>query len=224
MSPLYVFGADLRLPRVVVASGGPYASADLNVQQFQDSIVIPQQYLKQPLSMVCTNGSQTAPGFDWVRVFLVPGKSDQDYEQSSQPLGRLLVDEKSFLDTSQVYLDMTSQLKSGRNNISVEGAGRPGAVFCWEIRSIGAPELFMAPDESVTAGSWIYLNGSGFSLRADENIVRLGQQRLSVEEASPSLLKVFVPADLAAGSYDLSVAIWSYVSSAVKVQVRAPGK
>lgn len=216
--------ADLRLPRVVVASGGPFVSGNYAIQKYHDAIDIPADYLYQPLSMVCTNGSETAPGFDWVRVFLLPDKTDQDLEQFAQPTGRLLIDEKSFFASSQVYLDMSRQLKPGANKLFIEAAGPVGAVFQWEIRSIGTPHLYMPGELSVQAGSWLTLNGSGFSRRADENTVQLGLLRLPVGESNDSSLAVFIPKNMSAGSYDLCVSIRSYRSRSIKVQVKAPLK
>lgn len=213
---------DLRLPRVVVAQGGPYICRDNYVHKFYDAIEIPEEYLKQPLSMVCTNGSEAAAGFSWVRLFLLPDKEDQEIQQQQEPLGRLLVNEDSFLSTPQIYLDMTAQLRPGRNNICIEAAGRPGAVCSWEIRSIGKPRLFMPPFSSAFAGTWLDVTGSGFSLRPDENTVLLGSGRLPVAQASAERLRVFIPAKQPGGCYDLSAAIRSYCSNTVKLQVLVP--
>jgi hypothetical protein len=216
--------SDLRLPRIVVADGGPYICRGLAIQKFYDKIEISGDYLFQPLSMLCTNGSETAPGDDWVRVFLLPDKTDQDLVQYDQPSGRLLIDEKSFLANSQIFLDLTRQLKPGLNKLFIEAAGPVGAQFQWEIRSIGAPHLYMPDTVSAMAGSWLTVNGSGFSLRAQENTVELDNLQLSVGESNGSNLAVFIPKNMKPGTYVLTVSIRSYRSQSIKVQVKAPDK
>lgn len=215
---------NLELPRVVVDSGGPYESRSLSVQRFTGKIEIPSEYLLQPLSMVCTNGSLKAPGFSWVRMILVPSKSDQDYQSLSEPIGRMIVNEDSFLDSAQIYLDESRQFKPGVNQIVIEAAGRVGAVFSWEIRSIGKPSLSMPDQISTVGGGWLTIEGSGFSMRPDENIVSIGPARLPVGESNFYSLNVFVPKDFPPGNYDLTVAIRNYKSRSIKVQVIAPQK
>ncbi len=215
---------DLDLPRVVVATGGPYVSRSLNIQRFHDVIDIPNEYLMQPLSMVCTDGSMNSPGFAWVRVFLIPDDSDQNYQSSAEPLGRMLVKEDSFLYSSRIYLDMSRQFKPGRNKIIVEGAGRLGAEFSWEMRSIGRPNLSMPPQSATISGAWFDVYGSGFSLRPNENVVQLGPVSLPVGQSNFSSLKVFVPEQFPSGNYDLSVSIRNFKSRVVKVQVENPKK
>lgn len=215
---------DLDLPRVVVSSGGPYISRSLNIQRFKDVIDIPGEYAMQPLSMVCTDGSLTAPGFSWVRVFLMPDGSDQNYQVSAEPLGRMLVNESSFLFSPRIYLDMSRQFKPGKNRIIVEGAGRVGAEFSWEMRSIGRPNLFMPEQSATIAGAWFDINGSGFSLRPNENTVQLGPVTLPVGQSNYSSLKVFIPQQFPPGNYDLSVAIRNFKSRVVKVQIESPKK
>lgn len=215
--------ADLRLPRVVVASGGPYRCGGVSIQKYNDAIEISQEYLNQPLSMVCTNGSESAPGFDWIRFFLLPDKTDQNIEQYSQPAGRLLIDEKSFLASSQIYLDLTRQLKAGQNKVFIEGGGPAGAVFAWEMRSIGTPHVFPL-NSLVEAGNWLTVYGAGFSLRPGENAVDCGPMRLPVGESNGSSLAVFIPKNFPAGTYDLSVSIRTYRSRSIKLQVKAAVK
>ncbi|MBX9685193.1 MAG: IPT/TIG domain-containing protein [Candidatus Obscuribacterales bacterium] len=215
---------DLRLPRVVVASGGPYQSQTASIQRFYDRIAIGPEYLGQPLSLVCTNGSITEQGFAWLRMILLPDSSDQNLQSYGEPLGRLLVNENSFLSSAQIYIDLSAQLRAGENKICIEAAGRPGAVFNWEIRSIGKPQLSMPEQLSTTGGAWLTIYGNGFSLRPEENTVQLGPGYLPVAQSASNFLKVFIPRGFPAGSYDLSVSIRTYRSRIIKVQVLAPKK
>ena len=214
-------GGRLKLPRVVISAGGPYASSGPTLQQFSDSIDLVSPYVGQPLSLVFTNGSERTVEFEWLRVFLLPGGEDANLQQGSQPVGRLLIDERSFLLTPQVYLDMTGQLNPGLNKIAIEGAGRKGATFQWELRSVGVPVLQPSRPVVLPGGSFT-LYGSGFSLRADENTVRLGQGYLTVEQSNFSQMLVRVPNGWTPGVYDLSVLIDSYQSKSIKVVVAKP--
>lgn len=214
--------ADLDLPRVVVASGGPYQSRSLSIQRFYDVIDIPQEYLLQPLSMVCTDGAINAPGYSWVRMILLPSSSDQDYQALSEPIGRMLVNENSFLDSAQIYLDLSRQFQSGKNKICIEAAGRVGSEFSWEIRSIGKPNLFMPNQSATVSGEWFTIYGSGFSLRKNENTVQLGPITLPVGSSNGSALSVFIPKNFPPANYDLSVSIRNYKSRVVKLAVQTP--
>jgi uncharacterized membrane protein len=77
---------------------------------------------------------------------------------------------------------------------------------------------------SAMAGSWLTVNGSGFSLRAQENTVELDNLQLSVGESNGSNLAVFIPKNMKPGTYVLTVSIRSYRSQSIKVQVKAPDK
>lgn len=214
--------ARLKLPRVIVSSGGPYVSAgNSQIQQFKDSITVPSRYATQPLSLVFTNGSERSIEYDWLRVFLLPGGEDANLAPTSQPAGRLLIDEHSFLATPQVYVDLTGQLLSGENNIAIEGVGNRGATFRWELRSIAAPELLPARPEVYAGGTFI-IYGSGFSARNDENLVQLGDGTLPVLQSSFSELELKIPPGWPPGTYELTVSLQTYRSKPISVVVVKP--
>lgn len=209
------------LPRVVVASGGPYSARDQTIQQFNGYINVPNEYLGQPLSLVATNGSYSRPGYSWVRLFLRAGAVDASWQDNSQyeSLGKLLIDEHSFESTSQVYIDLSTQLRKGPNAIFVEGAGPPGAVFSWEIRSIGTPYLAQLNPTVTAAGVAVTFSGQGFSSRPDENIAQLGPLSIPVLHSDLNAIQVLVPASMPSGVYDFSVAIRGYRSNLLRLQV-----
>lgn len=217
--------ARLKLPRVVISAGGPYVSSNgSKMQQFGDSINLPARYAAQPLSLVFTNGTERAIEYQWVRVFLLPGGADASVQPSGQPVGRLLIDENSFLSMPQVYVDMTGQLVPGSNKIAIEGAGSRGASFQWELRSIGTPDVTPTRPEVYAGGTFI-LYGSGFSLRPEENVVQMGDSYLPVLQSNFSELQVKVPPGWPAGTYDLTVALQEYRSRKISVVVvKPPGR
>lgn len=207
------------IPRVVIAAGGPYVATDTTLQHFRDKIDLPGHYAKLPLSLVCTNGSMQSLGFNWVRVFLQPGSSDQDLQAGGTESGRLLVDEHTFEGRTQVYLDMTSQLNVGNNRLYIEGAGPAGAVFSWEMRSEGAPVLSRLNPTSTVSGASLRLSGFGFSVRPQENVVKLGIMPITVLQSGFRHLKVAIPPGCAPGTYSLSVAVGGFPSNAIRLTV-----
>lgn len=209
------------LPRVVIASGGPYEAKDTSIQKFRDRIDLPGHYATQPLSMLFTNGSYSHLGFNWVRVFLLPNESDVNFQAGSETQGRLLVDERSFVNSSQFYLDLTGQLNAGENRLYIEGAAPAGSVFSWELRSAGPPELSPLNPHSTVSGARLSLSGFGFSLRPQEDAVKLGPAEIPVLAASNRSLQVQVPPGFMPGTYDLSVAVAGYPSRPIKMTVYA---
>lgn len=213
---------DMRLPRVIISSGGPYQSRSLQIQTFKTVIDVPPEYAQQPMSFVATDGSESAPGFAWVRMFLLPEQEDSDFQQVSQPIGRLLVDASTFAKSAQVYVDLSSQLRSGRNRVLVEGAGQPGSVFTWELRSIGAPRLFEPQGVATAAGEWLTIYGAGFSSRPAENIVQIGPTTMPVSQSDYGWLRVGIPKNFPPGEYDFAVSIRDYRSRVIKLTVYKP--
>lgn len=209
-----------KLPRVVISSGGPYsAQGGTSIQSFDDAIELPNEYVSKPLALVATNGSVSASGFNWVRMFLQPGGSDTNLQSGASELGRLLVDENSFLNSAQVYVDLTAQLAAGKNRIHIEGVGRQGAQFFWELRSIGAPRLNKLNPRVTVGGAALVLSGIGFSVRPSENEVMLGPAQLPVMESNGRALKVYIPPGFPQGEYPLFVAIQSQRSNVIPMEV-----
>lgn len=209
-----------KLPRVVISSGGPYtANGGASIQMFEDAIELPREYASKPLALVLTNGSINSTGFSWVRMFLQSGGSDTNLQAGAQELGRLLCDENSFLNSAQIYVDMTSQLAPGKSRIHIEGVGRQGAQFFWELRSIGAPQLSKLNPRVTMAGAQLVLAGMGFSVRPSENEVMLGPAPLQVLESNGRMLRVYVPPNMPEGQFPLYVAIQAMRSNVLPMEV-----
>ncbi len=208
-----------KLPRVVISSGGPYTAQGSSIQNFEDAIDVPPAYSNKPLALVATNGSVSSSGFSWVRMFLQPGGSDTNLQSGASELGRLLVDENSFLNSAQAYVDLTAQLATGRNRIHIEGVGSEGAQFYWELRSVGAPELSKLNPRVAIGGAPLELSGIGFSVRPSENEVMLGPYPLSVMESNGRMLKAYVPPGFPQGQYSLAVAIQGMKSNSIQMEI-----
>ncbi len=209
-----------KLPRVVISSGGPYtANGGTSIQSFDDAIELSREYANKPLALVLTNGSINASGFSWMRMFLQQGGSDTNLQSGASEFGRLLCDENSFLNSAQIYVDLTSQLAPGRNRIHLEGVGRQGAQFFWELRSIGAPQLSKLNPRVTMAGAQLVLSGMGFSVRPSENEVVLGPAPLQVIESNGRMLRVYVPPNMPEGQFPLYVGIQSMRSNVLPMEV-----
>ncbi len=208
-----------KLPRVVISSGGPYTSQSNAIQSFEDAIDVPREYATKPLALVATNGSISTAGFSWVRMFLQSGGSDTNLQPGASQLGRLLVDENSFLNSAQLFIDLTSQLAPGRNRIHIEGVGRQGSQFFWELRSLGPPQLSKLNQRATSGGAALLLAGMGFSVRPSENEVVLGPAQLSVVESNGRMMKVYVPPGFPEGQYPLFVAIQGMRSNVIQMEV-----
>jgi len=209
-----------KLPRVVISSGGPYtANGGASIQAFDDAIEVPRDYSNKPLALVLTNGSVNSAGFNWVRMFLASGGSDTNLQAGAQELGRLLCDENSFLNSAQLYVDMTSQLAAGKNRVHIEGVGKQGAQFFWELRSIGAPQLSKINPRVTMAGAQLVLSGMGFSVRPSENEVMLGPAQIQVLESNGRMLRIYVPPNMPEGQYPLYVGIQSMRSNVLPMEV-----
>lgn len=209
-------GAQQRVPRVVISAGGPYTVRDSTIQRFRDNITVPREYAEQPLLLVFSNGAYSQTGFGWVRVFLKPGAGDSG---GSEEVGRLLVDENSFISSPQLLLDMTGQMHEGQNPIYIEGAGTAGAVFSWELRSVGPPKLAKLNPSVTTCGANLIIAGTGFSLRSDENSASLGNFNIPVMATSQNAIKLYVPPNFPPGVYPLSISVRNYRSNLIKMMV-----
>lgn len=163
-----------------------------------------------------------------MRLFLRAGAIDASWQDNAQyeSLGKLLIDEHSFESTAQVYIDLSTMLAKGPNAIFVEGAGPAGAVFSWEVRSIGTPYLAALNPTVTTSGVAVTFSGEGFSSRPEENIAQLGPLSIPVLRANLNAIQVLVPSSMPSGAYDFSVAIRGYRSNSLKLQVinRTPKK
>lgn len=208
-----------KLPRVVISSGGPYTAQNTSIETFDGEIDVPKEYVGQPLALVATNGSVSAPGYSWVRMFLQAGGSDTNLQEGANELGRLLVDENSFLNSMQVYIDMTGQLQVGRNRFHIEAVGRPGSVYYWEVRSLGTPQLSKLNPRVTVSGAPLVLAGMGFSVRTTENNVFLGPIQIPVEQSNGRMLQVYVPPGIPEGNYDLFAEIQGLKSNIIKIMV-----
>ncbi len=127
-----------KLPRVVISSGGPYTAQSSSIQTFDDAIDVPREYATKPLALVATNGSLSSSGFSWVRMFLQPGGSDTNLQSGASELGRLLVDENSFLNSAQLFVDMTSNLHPDAIESTSREWGDKELNSSGNSRSIGA--------------------------------------------------------------------------------------
>ena len=205
LAPMLLFLSGLFSPAFCVqhqmlSEGGPYLSTgSREIEKFTAKIVVPSKFLNQPVWITFYNGYKTRPGYNWVRVFL---SRDGENPQS----GNILVDEHTFLNTHAKSVDLTGQLQESGNVLFIEGVGRKGAEFCWVLSSVPS-NLSIVNVSKVVPGKQFLIHGTGFSGNANENIVMLGNKRLTVHGVENGILTVEAPADLDDKNSQLSVEV-----------------
>lgn len=84
-----------------------------------------------------------------------------------------------------------------------------------------APELTSIIPASGTPGGKVTLNGTNFGSAQEESIVKFGSQTAAVNTWSDTTVEITVPADAAAGVYEISVETKKDVSNSLQFQVTA---
>lgn len=201
-------------PQIVVQSGGPYVANSTAMETFRDQFYLPGDLAGKPLTLIATNGSMSAPGFTWVRMFLATGES------GGQPTGQLLVDENTFRASAQVYLNVSGQLPPGSSRIVIQAAGSPGSTFSWKLRAVAPPRLSSINSSLTFPGARLILHGAGFSPEPEANRVIVGNQPAQIVGISDTALKIVVPPYLSPSTYPVYAMIGRYRSNAIKIVVR----
>lgn len=201
-------------PEIVIQAGGPYVSHSNAIQTFNDSLSVPGDLAGKPLTLIATNGSLTAPGFSWVRMFLSSGESD------GQPTGQLLVDEHTFTSSAQVYLNISGQVPPGSSRIVIQAAGSPGSTFSWKLRAVAPPRLSTINSSLTFPGARLIIHGAGFSPDPEGNRVAVGNQLAQIVGISDTALKIVVPPNLNPSTYPVFAMVGRYRSNAIKIVVR----
>ncbi len=201
-------------PQIVIQSGGPYVANSTAMETFRDQFYVPGDLAGKPLTLIATNGSLSAPGFTWVRMFLATGMS------GGQPTGQLLVDENTFRASAQVYLNVSGQLPPGSSRIVIQAAGSPGSTFSWKLRAVAPPRLSSINSSLTFPGARLIVHGAGFSPEPEANKVIVGNQPAQIVGISDTALKIVVPPYLSPNTYPLYAMIGRYRSNAIKIVVR----
>ncbi len=198
----------------LIAEGGPYTAAGRGkIDKFTAVLKIAPDQASLPVWLTFYNGYSGKPGFDWVRVFLAPpGQTGVG--------GEVLVDERTFLSTHVKTLDMTGRISDQGNQLIIEGAGEPGAIFSWALTGVKAdtsnPTIIKAT--GVSAGKSFLIHGTGFGADASNTKVLLDNQQAQVISVTQSLIEAKAPSDLKSKA-NLSVDINGKVSNSVVVSI-----
>ncbi len=208
------FAQLMETPEIVIQSGGPYVANSNAMETFRDSFHVPNDLAGKPLTLIATNGSMSAPGFTWVRMFLASGVSD------GQPTGQLLVDENTFRASAQVYLNVSGQVPPGSSRIIIQAAGAPGSTFSWKLRAVAPPRLSTINSSLTFPGARLIIHGAGFSPDPEGNKVVVGNQLAQIVGISDTALKIVVPPYLSPNTYVVYAMIGRFRSNAIKIVVR----
>src|SRR5262249_8831545 len=97
----------LGVEQQVVSEGGPYVADGSKLQQFVAEFNITPSLQSRPLTLAFYNGFGGRPGFEWVRVFLLPEGYITQAGSAAQPAGEILADESTFRLRNHETLDMS---------------------------------------------------------------------------------------------------------------------
>lgn len=195
---------------VVLAQSQPLVAPNNQIQRLNETINLQKGQEKLQLTLTYYNGSETAPGFKWLRI--------------ASPTMHF-VSEREFAGKRSYSVDVTGELTWGGNELLITAGGVRGATFSWRLTT-NQPTVSSIEPVKVSPGNSATIIGSGFSSDPDANVVMFGTHRARCLSASSDKLIVQVPdyADssnasvsvtvggLAAGTVAATVASYPYLS------------
>jgi hypothetical protein len=208
--------ADSSSRPVTIVPSTALVSKGRNVQMFSAVFTIPPEQIGLPLSFKFSNGNYSGQKFAWVRVFLNHGRIDRP---PASPTGRMILDERAFVRSNPVVLDMTGQFQAGTNTIIVQGAGVPGAAFNYELTAkpgrvsasgaaaSGPLNISSIDPPEVPPGGQITIRGTGFDELGNNTKVMIYNRPVSVIRGSATEIVVKVPDGLAPHAYDVNLTV-----------------
>jgi len=168
-----------------------FSAPNNQVQQFRESIQLAKGQDKLTLVLTYYNGTSNKPGFQWLRI--------------SSPTMSYFT-EKQFDGNKSVSIDVTGQLSSGGNQITVEGAGPVGATFGWRLTTT-PPIMTEIHPAILDPGETITISGKNFSADPTCNIATVNGVALNCISATSKNLVFKVPDDMRMGRADLQLKV-----------------
>lgn len=195
---------------VVIAQSQPLVANSNQIQKLNETINLQKGQEKLQLTLTYYNGSETAPGFRWLRI--------------ASPTMHF-VSEREFGGKKTLSVDVSGELTWGGNQLLVTAEGERGSTFSWKLTTSQPSVTSMQPTQ-VSPGHSVTILGSNFSSDPDANVVMFGSHRARCLSASSDKLIVQVPdyADsssskvtvnvggMAAGTLAATVASYPYLS------------
>ncbi|MCC7527987.1 MAG: IPT/TIG domain-containing protein [Candidatus Melainabacteria bacterium] len=196
---------------VVLAQSKPLVAPDNQVQKMTETINLEKGQEKLQLTLTYYNGTETAPGFTWLRI--------------ASPTMHF-VSEREFAGKKSYSVDVTGELTWGGNQMLVTAEGQKGSTFNWKLTT-SQPTITSLSPSKVSPGHSVTIVGNNFSGDPDANVVMFGSHRARCLSASSDKLIVQVPdyvdsaesrvsvsvGGMQAGTLALTVAAYPYLSS-----------
>ena len=162
---------------IVVSQSKPYVATSNQVQHISETINLEKGQEKLQLTLTYYNGSDTTPGFSWIRI--------------ASPTMHF-VSERDFAGKHELSVDVTNELTWGGNQLLVTADGPKGATFAWKLTTSEPSVSKMIPDQAIPGHS-VTILGSNFSSDPDANQVFFGTHKARCLSASSDKLIVQVP-------------------------------
>lgn len=196
---------------VVLAQSQPLVAQNNQIQKMTETINLQKGQEKLQLTLTYYNGTQTAPGFNWLRI--------------ASPTMHF-VSEREFAGQKSYSVDVSGELTWGGNQMLITAGGVRGSTFNWKLTT-NQPSVTSLNPQQVSPGHSVTILGSNFSSDPDANVVMFGSHRARCLSAASDKLIVQVPdyADsssskvsvsvggMEAGTLAASVAAYPYLSS-----------
>jgi len=160
-------------------------------QRFADYLNLAQGQDKLPLTLTFYNGTDTAPGFAWLRVSIGgrPAYTEKDFKG-----GRVFAD------------NVSGDIGPGATQIVIDAGGRIGSTVQW-VLTTPKPVLTKAQPDKVPTGQAFTLQGKNFCRVANVNVVTIDKKPAQVVSATDTDLQVKVPNDAKGGKAEVLVAV-----------------
>lgn len=177
---------------VVLAQSQPLVAPNNQIQRLSETINLQKGQEKLQLTLTYYNGSDTAPGFKWLRI--------------ASPTMHFVA-ENQFGGKRSLSIDVTGELTWGGNQLLITAGGQRGSTFSWKLTT-NQPSVTSLSPSQLSPGHSATILGSNFSSDPDANVVMFGSHRARCLSASPDRLIVQVPdyADSSSSTVTVSVA------------------
>ncbi len=177
---------------VVLAQSQPLVAQNNQIQKLSESINLEKGQEKLQLTLTYYNGTDSAPGFKWLRI--------------ASPTMHF-VSEQEFAGRKVYSVDVSGELTWGGNQLLITAEGQRGSTFSWKLTT-NQPSVTSLNPSQVSPGHSVTILGSNFSSDPDANVVMFGAHRARCLSASPDKLIVQVPdyADSASSKVSVTVA------------------
>lgn len=188
---------------IVISQSKPYVATSNQIQHISETINLEKGQEKLQLTLTYYNGSDTAPGFSWIRI--------------ASPTMHF-VSERDFEGKHVLAVDVSNELTWGGNQLIITADGPKGATFNWKLTTNQPSVTKMIPEQAVPGHS-VTILGSNFSSDPDANQVFFGTHKARCLSASTDKLIVQVPDYVEGASSSVRVVVGGMEAGALTAAV-----